>query len=215
MFAPPAAGKGTQSARICKLYHIPHISTGDLLRDVCREDTDMGRMIKKQMEIGSLIDDEIMIHLLKERLNKTDCQNGYILDGFPRNKMQAQLYEEMLHDLHKKIDLVILLDLDYETAKNRITGRMLCPNCKHVFNFKIDALKPKVEGVCDICQSKLMKRSDDNEKVFDHRYETYQNETEPLIFYYQDKYPFYKVDSTKSVDVVFMQIKQILERNMI
>lgn len=215
LIAPPAAGKGTQSKKICETYHVPHISTGDLLREIARQENEMGTMIKKQMELGNLIDDETMVTLLKNRLSESDCKVGYILDGFPRNITQGKLYESMLQDLNKKIDLVIVLDLDYETAKKRITGRIICPRCGHVFNDQLDLLKPQIEGTCDICKASLIKRNDDTEEVFLNRYETYQKETEPLISYYEKEYPVYKIDSSKDADIIFEQIRDVLERDRI
>lgn len=185
--APPAAGKGTQSKLVSEKYNIPHISTGDLLRNVINDDSDLSRQIKALMEKGSLVGDDIILNLLENRLKQDDCMNGYILDGFPRNTNQAVEYENLLEKLNKDLGLVILLDLDKEIAKSRIVGRLSCKKCGSVYNEMIDAMQPKKTGFCDKCDLELSKRSDDNLETFEERYNTYLKETQPLIDYYEKK----------------------------
>ena len=131
--APPAAGKGTQAVMLSSKYNIPHISTGDILRNA-QDDTERGKYISSEMAKGHFISDEIILELLTERLSQSDCENGYILDGFPRNIKQAEEYEEILNKLNKDLGIVIVLDIDKEIAKERIVGRISCPKCKEVYN---------------------------------------------------------------------------------
>lgn len=208
--APPAAGKGTQSKKICSFYKVPHISIGDLLRDIST-DTEEGKYIAQQMKQGILVKDETIAHLLEERLQKEDCVNGYVLDGFPRNKEQAIIYDKMLSKLGKKVDIALYLEIEYEALKDRIAYRVSCPNCGHVFNTRIDTLKPKKEGLCDHCHHILTKRSDDNEDSFKKRWNTYQTETEPLIDFYKQKNILHPINSMQTADEIFKEILQILE----
>ena len=194
--APPAAGKGTQSEIISKKYNIPSISTGDLLREARTEESEIGKIIREKQDKGLLVDDEIVLELLKKRLNESDCNNGYILDGFPRNVEQAVAYEKILNELNKDLGVVILLEVDKELAKKRITGRLNCPKCKAVFNELFENMKPAKEGICDHCGTLLVKRSDDNEETFEQRYLTYLEKTEPLVNYYESKGNLFRVDST-------------------
>lgn len=208
--APPAAGKGTQSALISEKYHIPHISTGDLLRAASREDNERGRYIKEAMATGGLVRDDVTTELLKERLQKPDCNNGYILDGFPRNVEQAETYETILHELHKELGHVIYLSLDKEVAKKRIVGRLSCSKCGAVYNSMEKSMKPRVDGICDRCFGILSQRADDTEETFNKRFDTYQEATEPLIAYYEKKGVLSRVDSGENKEKTFSQIEKIL-----
>lgn len=208
--APPAAGKGTQSKLVSDKYNIPHISTGDLLRSAINDDSDMSKLIKEEMQKGNLVSDEIILELLQERLKQDDCQTGYILDGFPRNTNQAIAYEKMLNELNKELGLVILLDLDKKTAKERIVGRLSCKNCGSVYNEFIEESKPKEKGLCDKCHLELSKRSDDNEETFEERFTTYLKETQPLIDYYEKQNHLYRIDSGISKDYTFKEIERII-----
>lgn len=208
--APPAAGKGTQSKLLCDAYHIPHISTGDLLREASKTENERGKLIKEKMEQGAFVSDDIILELIEERLKEKDCDNGYILDGFPRNIEQAIAYEEILEKLNKKLGIVILLEVDKDLACKRITGRLNCPECGSVYNEIIEESKPKEAGICDRCGGKLKKRSDDNSTTFSTRYDTYLEKTGPLIKYYQDKNILFRVESNDSKET-FEQIKNILQ----
>ena len=156
LIAPPAAGKGSQAKKINTEYKIPHISTGDLLRNIKDEN------ILNELKSGKFVSDEFITSLLKERLNQTDCENGYVLDGYPRNLNQAKLYEELLEELNKQMGIVIFINIDKEEAIKRMVGRRTCPNCGSVFNELIETISPKQKGICDNCGSNLVKRQDDN-----------------------------------------------------
>jgi adenylate kinase len=211
--APPAAGKGTQAVMLKEKYGIPHISTGDLLRGARNNDDDNSRLIAKLQDEGKLVPDELVLELLKNRLEQSDCKNGYILDGFPRNIEQAKKYEEILSDIGMELGNVILIDLDREIAEKRISGRVSCPKCGAVFNTLIEESKPKVENVCDNCGGELVHRNDDSVETYGVRYQTYLDSTAPLIDYYRDKNVLYTVDGNISKDETFKQIEVIISDN--
>lgn len=208
--APPAAGKGTQSMLLCEKYHIPHISTGDLLREAAQKGDAKGIYIKNQISSGDLVSDDIIIELLAHRIQQSDCDNGYILDGFPRDIQQAQIYDEVLQQLHKDIGVVITLGITEEEATKRILGRVSCSECGFVYNSFYENMKPKAEGVCDHCGSLLQKRSDDNADTFHHRFQTYVEKTKPLIEYYEKRGLLYTVHSYSEKEKTFAEIERIL-----
>lgn len=204
--APPAGGKGTQSELVCEKYNIPHISTGDLLREAAIENEELD----KQMKTGLLISDDIILSLIKERISKSDCATGYVLDGFPRNIGQAKEYDKMLKSIGSEIGYVFLLDIPKEVASKRIAGRLSCPNCGKVYNIYFDSMKPKEDNICDNCHSKLIKRADDNMDTYEVRYNTYITNTQPLIEYYKNKNVLYTIDTTMGVNETFEKIDEIV-----
>lgn len=208
--APPAAGKGTQSLLLKEKYNLAHISTGDLLRNAQNEESERGNYIKECLKSGRLVSDEITLELLTERLKQKDCKNGYILDGFPRNLDQAIAYEKLLENLHIDLGVVIFLDVPKELAEKRIIGRESCPNCGAVFNDQIEVSMPKIEGICDVCGSKLKKRKDDNPETFSVRYDTYMEHTQPLIDHYKKMGALYTVPSTEKYET-FKEIEKIIQ----
>ena len=210
--APPAAGKGTQSKLISTEYNIPHISTGDLLRDEVEMGSNLGNFIKTEMDSGNLITDDIMVNLLRKRISQVDCNNGYILDGYPRNLEQALVYENLLHDLGKDMGIVIFLDINMELALKRTISRMICGACGASFNTTDSSLCPRIEGICDKCGHSLVVRSDDNEETFRNRFNTYVNSTQPLINYYRDKGILreVKIHETDTVNDIFEKVKNII-----
>lgn len=210
--APPAAGKGTHSDMLTKKYNLAHISTGDLLRAASNENSERGNYINNIMHTGKLVSDDITLELLRERLLKSDCENGYILDGFPRNIEQAFAYEKILKELNKDLGVVIYLNVDKELCKKRIVGRISCPKCGSVYNSMINESKPMKENICDHCGSVLIKRSDDNEETFDKRFETYMTLTEPLIDHYKKLGILYEINGNEPKDVIFSKIENILSR---
>lgn len=208
--APPSAGKGTISKMLTDTYHMVHISTGDLLRKETSSDSELGKYIKNQMQSGALVSDEIILDLLKARIKKDDCNEGYILDGFPRNVEQAQAYENILKELNKDLGYVFLLDVDKELAKKRMVGRISCPQCGAVYNKFIEETKPISDGICDKCNISLIKRDDDNEESFEKRFTTYLKKTEPLINYYKEKGVLYTIPASCSKETTFSAIKKVL-----
>lgn len=209
--APPAAGKGTQAKLVSGEYNIPHISTGDLLREEMAKNSEIGISIKKDIEAGNLVSDEVITTLLKNRITKSDCSNGYILDGYPRNLAQAKLYDNLLDELHYGESSVIFFDIDKDTALKRTVSRIVCPNCGSSYNLLIEELKPKKENICDRCNHELKTRTDDTEEVFIHRFDTYLNSTKDLIEYYQNLGLLHKIEvSDKDVPTIFEEVKAIL-----
>lgn len=206
--APPAAGKGTQAEMLKEKYNLVHISTGDLLRHEISSGSPMGNHIKELIEDGRLVEDNIIFDLLKKRLNESDCEHGYILDGFPRDIEQAKGYEEICESLNRSIGYVIFLDISKEEAMKRITGRISCPSCGAVYNEYIDSFEKK--GFCNNCSAKLEKRSDDNEETFNHRFDTYITKTKPVVDYYKEKGLLHIIDSNGTKDQTFAQIENII-----
>ena len=209
LIAPPAAGKGTQAKLLSSKYQIPHISTGDLLRAATGE---LGDIVKKTMESGALVSDDLVLKLLEERITKEDCQNGYILDGFPRNISQAESYMKLLEKLNKPLGDVIYLDASKEVTQKRIVGRLSCPTCGAVYNDQIDESKPKKFGTCDKCNGPLSKRSDDNLETFEKRYQTFMNETYPLVNYFRSKGKLFTIGSGISKERTLSEIEKIINR---
>ena len=203
--APPAAGKGTQAKMVSEAYNLAHISTGDLLREEVRNGN---QELQNIMESGKLVSDEIVLDLLTKKISKV--QNGYILDGFPRNVNQAISFDKILTEMNQRIDYVIYLNLDKEIAKKRIVGRVSCPNCGNVYNIMIEGMEPTNQDLCNNCHVSLVKRKDDNEETFEVRYNTYLEETEPLIKYYQEKNILHEIDSSLDKETVFKKIEEII-----
>lgn len=210
--APPAAGKGTQSKLISEFYHIPHISLGDMMRDARDSNTEVGRIIMKCQDERMLVPLDITLGLLKDRLAREDCGNGYILDGFPRNLKQAYEYDKILENLNKEIGIVIFMDIDRDLALERTLGRVVCPKCGSTYNLLVDSLKPKMDGICNKCGSDLKIRTDDNESTFIKGFDTYMKETLPLIEFYQKKGVLKKIEvrKEKSAQDIFNEIKQLV-----
>ena len=209
--APPAAGKGTQSKLVSTEYNIPHISTGDLLRDEVSRGTKIGKSIKKVMESGSLVDDNIITELLKQRITKDDCKNGYILDGYPRTLNQAKIYSELLEELKYPAGVVIFFDIDKERALKRTLSRIVCSKCGSSYNLLVSELKPKKDGICDTCGEKLQVRADDTEEVFITRFDTYINSTKDLIDYYDKLGLLYRIQVLdKPASEIFDEVKKVL-----
>lgn len=210
LIAAPAAGKGTEAVKIKEEYKIPHISTGDLLRAAVAKGDKRGNEINELISNGKFVSDEIVLELLKERILQNDCKQGYILDGFPRNLEQAKAYDNILEEIDKEIGIVIVLDIDKEIAKSRISGRWSCPKCGKVYNTNNPDMKPKNDGLCDECNIELTRRSDDNPDTYEERYNTYISKTEPLISYYNEKGIVYHVDSSKNAIETHKQVVKIL-----
>ena len=205
--APPAAGKGALSNMIYEKYGYPHVSIGDLLRNVEDEE------IKKELEAGAFVNNEIVAKLLYDRLSKEDCLNGFVLDGFPRNLSQVEIYESLCKKSYLK-NIIIVVDIPKEIGEKRITGRRVCMNCGKVYNVNFEESMPKQLGKCDSCGHDLTKRSDDNLETYDHRFDVYVNETAPILDYYKDSSKIYHIDGTRSLDDVFSSIDSIIKENL-
>lgn len=212
LLAPPAAGKGTQAKILKDEYQLVHISTGDLLREASKQDTPLGKKIQMQMESGGLVDDEIVLEALKLRIDQRDCQNGFILDGVPRNLYQAKEIDSLLEKKHRQIDYVFYFETKLDTLKNRIMGRRVCEKCGYVYNVTDPQVQPKKEGLCDICGSALKERKDDTIEVFEKRYQTYLESTMPLIEYYEANHNLYHIDCNRMIPEITEEIKEIVRK---
>lgn len=207
LIAAPAAGKGTLSELLVEKYGYIHISTGDLLRDASKENSELGEKISTMLKNGELVSDEIVFELLENKLKVVD--KPYILDGFPRTINQAYKYDELITKLNKSLGIVVVLNCDYNILKNRIVGRWLCKECGSIYNTLTGVNTPQKENVCDKCGGELYKRSDDNEESFKTRYETYLEKTKPLIDFYQEKGNLHYVNSV-SKDIMLKEIEDLL-----
>ncbi len=204
---PPGAGKGTVAQRITDDLNIVQISTGDLLRGAVKEGTELGMKAKKYMDNGQLVPDELVIGLLKDRIAKEDCQNGFILDGFPRTIPQA----EALDTSDVKIDKVINFNVPDELVIHRITGRRICRECNAVYNIYPDCdPNPTEEGKCDKCGGELLQREDDNEEVVKKRLVQYKEQTEPLIGFYKEKGILADVKADNPLDEIVEDTKKAI-----
>ncbi|MBZ4672538.1 adenylate kinase [Deferribacterales bacterium Es71-Z0220] len=206
---PPGAGKGTQSANIIRDFNIVQISTGDILRAAVKEGTEFGLMAKKYMDEGKLVPDDVIIGIVKDRLQADDCKNGFILDGFPRTIPQAIALDSMLKDsLNTEITHIISLEVPDEDILERLTGRRTCENCKKGFHIKF---APSAKGdVCDECGGKLIQRDDDKEETIKKRLNVYHEQTSMLKDYYKNSGKLSIIDGTGEPDEIYTKIKGIL-----
>ena len=198
LIAPPAAGKGTQAKLLSAKYHIPHISTGDLLRKAVNDQTELGNMVKETMESGQLVSDDIVLQLLEKRITEADCQNGYILDGFPRTVKQGEALATF-----SQIDTVILVELANEVIIERLSSRRTCPKCGEIYS-----MEDNPELICKKCNTPLIQRDDDKPETIKHRLEVYDKNTSPLINFYSDR--LFKVSSAGSPEETYMPVKTFL-----
>lgn len=194
LMGPPGAGKGTAATWIREDFHLPHISTGDMFREAMASGSPLGEKIRKIVESGGLVSDELTCELVKERLSRPDCQEGYLLDGFPRTLAQAEALKKMGEEIGRPLLAAINLSCPAEILVERVTTRRVCPKCGASYNVK--TLKPKVEGVCDLCGAPLIQRKDDNEEAFRTRLENYRKSTEPLLDYYREEGILHEFDGT-------------------
>ena len=208
MLGAPGAGKGTQAKMIAKEYNIPHISTGDIFRANIKNNTELGQEDKKYMDAGQLVPDELTVNILLDRVAQDDCQNGYVLDGFPRTIPQAEVLDEALTKLGDKIDFAIDVDVPDENIVRRMGGRRACVTCGATYH--IEHVPPKKEGVCDTCGSELILRDDDKPETVLNRLKVYHDQTQPLIDFYSAKGVMNSVDGTVDMMDVFAAIKTIL-----
>lgn len=209
LLGPPGAGKGTQSRRLSENLKIPQISTGDLLRAARSAKTPLGLRAESYMTAGKLVPDEIVIEMIRERLQSNDCREGCILDGFPRTVKQAEVLDEMLQAVASKIDRVVALEVDSEELIGRLSGRRQCRKCGENFHAKFHP--PSREGICDRCGGGLFQRDDDREEVIRRRLEVYSGETFPLVGYYRQQGILKSVHGSGSIDKIFEEIRKALE----
>lgn len=212
LVGPPGAGKGTQAAFLAKNLSIPHISTGDLFRANISQQTELGKLAKSYMDAGNLVPDEVTIGMAKDRMEKPDAENGFLLDGFPRNVSQAEALDEMLQSESMKLDAVLDLEVPEEEVVKRIAGRRICrKDSSHVFH--VTYSKPKAEGVCDACGGELYQRDDDSEQTVRKRLEVYHTQTEPIIDYYKAQGLVVTISALGKVEDVTARAMEALKRD--
>ena len=200
LIGAPGSGKGTQAENIRQKYPIAHISTGDILRANVKAGTELGKNAKVYMESGKLVPDEVIIAMVESRLQEPDCKDGFLLDGFPRTKNQAEALDLILEKLDILLDAVVQLDVDDETVVKRLTTRRVCKSCGEIYN--ILSKSAKIEGVCDKCGGEVIQRNDDIESVIRNRLTVFHEQTAPLIDYYRSKDLLVSVDGAGGKDVV-------------
>lgn len=201
LLGAPGSGKGTQASRISEKYNLPHISTGDIFREITNSGTELGNMVKSLIDGGNLCPDELTVKIVRERLSREDCKNGYILDGFPRDIVQAKAFSEF--DVP---DVVLNLDIDLSKIEKRLTGRRVCKTCLN--SFHIDHIGDA--KVCPQCNGELIIRKDDNVEAVKERLRIYKESTEPLVAYYKEKGLIKTIDGDKAIDLVFEDIVKVL-----
>ena len=208
IMGPPGAGKGTQARRLSAELKVPHIATGDMLREAVKEGTELGEKAKWYMERGKLVPDEVMIAVVRERLSKPDCSMGFILDGFPRTIPQAEALNRILEEQGAKLDCVLEIDVPEDIIVERISLRRVCRRCESAYHLKYNP--PKEEGRCDRCGGELYQREDDKEEVVRRRIKVYREETEPVLEYYRRRGLLRRVNGVGSIDEVFSRVLEAI-----
>ena len=212
LLGAPAAGKGTQAAMLMEQYGIPQISTGDMLRAAVKDQSPMGIKAQEYMDAGGLVPDEVVVGIVRERFQQADCQNGFILDGFPRTQPQADALEQVLVELGKRLDAVISLQVDTEALVERLTGRRTCSDCGKGFHLKYEP--PAADGHCSSCGGVLTQRDDDCEETIRNRMQVYHQQTAPLEDYYRNEGLLMTVDGMSEISAVQQTIAKALRDNL-
>ncbi len=208
LLGPPGAGKGTQAVIISQRHGICHISTGDMLREQIKKQTRLGQEASRFMNAGQLVPDKVVLDMVKNRLKRKDCENGFLFDGFPRTVPQAEALNKQLEK--KPLTAVILLDVSDEFLVNRLTLRRTCPQCGEIYHMET---KPgKVPGYCDACGVELEQRADDNEKTVRERLKVYHDQTAPLVDFYRSTGQLWSVDGTQEIARITLEIDRFLEK---
>lgn len=208
LLGPPGSGKGTQAKFIVEKFGIPHISTGDIFRKNIKEQTPLGVKAKSFMDKGQLVPDELTIEIVEDRLKEKDCEQGFMLDGFPRTVAQAEALAKFLDSEGTNLDHVININVADKALIDRLTGRRVCPSCGASFHVVFNP--PKVEGVCDYCSAEIIQRADDNVETVSSRLEVYGDQTKPLIDYYESKGTLRSINGEQDIDKVFADILSAL-----
>ncbi len=210
LMGPPGAGKGTLAKQLKDALNLVHISTGDMFRDAIKAQTELGKLAQSYINRGDLVPDDVTIGLVKERLAMDDCANGFLLDGFPRTLPQAEALSKLTKEISREIDVVVNLDCDNAELVRRISGRRVCRNCGAPYH--IVTLRPKVEGVCDLCGGELYQRKDDNEEALKVRLEHYVQDTKPLLDYYDKLGLLESFNSLVGKEQLFDEVVKFLKK---
>ena len=200
LLGPPGAGKGTQAERLEEELHLPHVASGDLFRENLKNETELGLLAKKYMDKGDLVPDDVTIAMVRQRLQRPDCDQGVILDGFPRTQAQAQSLDKLLADMGRKLDGVLYIAVPDEELVSRLSGRWICRQCQTPYHTIFSP--PTTEGVCDACGGELYQRDDDKPETVRARLEVYHQQTAPLIDYYRQAGLLVETDGTGDIDAV-------------
>ncbi len=208
LVGPPGAGKGTQASRISARYQIPHVATGEILRENVRNETELGQKAKGYMDKGELVPDELIIDMVRERLAEAYSDNGFVLDGFPRTVAQAQALEQVLDELDQALDVVVRMAISEDEVLRRITGRRVCQDCGAVYHVEADP--PEQEGVCDQCGGDLVQREDDTEQIVRDRLSGYREQTQGVVSFYEDRGMLRDVDAEGKPDEVTERLFDVL-----
>lgn len=211
MMGAQGTGKGTQAAVLSKEFGVPHISTGDILRQAVKEGTPLGRQAKEVMDRGELVSDDIMIGIVRDRLAKPDCSQGFLFDGFPRTIPQAQAFDAALMDSGLVLTAVVNLEVPREVLVERMTGRRTCRKCGEIYHIRFNP-SSKGETVCDKCDGELFQRTDDYPEAIKTRLDAYDRQTKPLLDYYSGKGLLRTIDGTKGVSEVTQAIRHSIGR---
>lgn len=209
LLGPPGAGKGTQAAMLMDKFSIPQISTGDMLRAAVRNQSPMGIKAKAFMDVGGLVPDEVVVGIVRERLQLDDCHNGFILDGFPRTVAQADALKKVLAELDQNLDCVVSLEVDTDALVERLTGRRSCSACGRGFHVKYDP--PAADGTCSACGGTLLQRADDQEETIRNRMQVYHEQTAPLEDYYREQGLLQVVNGMQDMKAVQQSILSLLQ----
>lgn len=210
LMGPPGCGKGTQGKRLEERHQIPQLATGDMLREAVRGKTPVGLTAKQYMDQGALVPDDVIIGVMRERMNRKDCKNGFILDGFPRTVGQAEALNGLLGELKKNILAAVNLDVADDEVVRRLSGRRSCKSCGGVYHIMFS--RPKKEGRCDKCNGELIQRSDDQEKTIRARLGVYREQTAPLINFYDRMGLLRNVEGTGTIDGIFEAICSLIDK---
>jgi adenylate kinase len=208
LFGPPGAGKGTQAERLREDFQLPFISTGDMLRANVKEETDLGKQAKQYMDAGELVPDELIVAMISDRLQDEDAQDGFILDGFPRNIEQAKALDKQLSELGRRVTAALLIDVPDEEVVRRLAGRRVCVKAGHNYHVEFDP--PKHDDVCDQDGSRLIQRDDDKPEVIKNRLRVYHENTEPLVDYYDEHGLMRRIDGTRPAAEVHDHIRAVI-----
>ena len=208
VFGPPGAGKGTQAQRLADDFDLPYYATGDILRAAVEEGTELGRQAKEYMDRGDLVPDELIRDVVVDRIDSHEAEDGFLLDGFPRNVEQARMLEEELERLDREITAALLVELDEEEVVRRLSGRRVCKKAGH--NYHVDFDPPKREGVCDVDGSELIQRDDDKPETVRHRLEVYREQTSPLVDFYEERGVLRRFDGSRPPGEVHDHIRATL-----
>ena len=208
LIGPPGVGKGTEAKRLASLFHIPHISTGDMFRAMFDEETELAKIAKAHINRGELVPDDLTNKMVKERLLEKDAQQGFLFDGYPRNIVQAKALDEFLNSRGEHMDAILYIDADVDLLSARIAGRRVCKSCGSVYH--VQYKKQNVEGICDSCHGELYQRKDDMEDTVRRRLHIYHDVTAPIIDYYKNLQAFHAIDGNGNIEETHEKVMNVI-----